>query len=212
MKKQKTQNWLHYQNGWALKMILIKQQNWLTIFEMIQTMPNQVLAINVFDDLEKLINDIRNHKVKKESAIKRMKKSIAKLEQQRQKESIFQNKMIYVLYYLFNWFRLGKKPLLLNEKNPDQLKQPKWVYVSKERFNEILSTITKVKNDGLKTNVHGREITLDNAESLLKDIASGRERVQQYCWCRSNTVEANAHKKSRKNGRNFIAVKRNSRV
>ena len=69
---------------------------------MIQTMPNQVLAINVFDDLEKLINDIRNHKVKKESAIKRMKKSIAKLEQQRQKESIFQNKMIYVLYYLFN--------------------------------------------------------------------------------------------------------------
>ena len=45
----------------------------------------------------------------------------------------------------------------------------------------MLSTITKVKNDGLKTNVHGREITLDNAESLLKDIASGRERVQQYC-------------------------------
>ena len=70
---------------------------------MIQTMPNQVLAINVFDDLAKLINDIRNHKVKKESAIKRMKKSIAKLEQQRQKEStVFQNKMIYVLYYLFN--------------------------------------------------------------------------------------------------------------
>ena len=64
---------------------------------MIQTMPNQVLAINVFDDLEKLINDIRNHKVKKESAIKRMKKSIAKLEQQRQKEStVFQNN------YLFN--------------------------------------------------------------------------------------------------------------
>ena len=76
---------------------------------------------------------------------------------------------------------MGKKALLLNEKNPDQLKQPKWVYVSNERFNEILSTITKVKNDGLKTNVHGREITLDNAESLLKDIASGRERVQQYC-------------------------------
>ena len=71
---------------------------------MIQTMPNQVLAINVFDDLEKLINDIRNHKVKKESAIKRMKKSIAKLEQQRQKEStVFQNKMIYVLYCLIDF-------------------------------------------------------------------------------------------------------------
>ena len=45
---------------------------------------------------------------------------------------------------------------------------PKWVNVTKERFNEILSTITKAKNVELKTNVDGREITLDNAESLLK--------------------------------------------
>ena len=57
--------------------------------------------------------------------------------------------MIYVLYYLFNSFDLGKKSLLFNEKNPDQLKLPKWVNVSKERFNEILSTITKAKDDGL---------------------------------------------------------------
>ena len=83
---------------------------------MIQTMPNQVLAINVFDDLEKLINDIRNHKVKKESAIKRMKKSIAKLEQQRQKEStVFQNKMIYVLYCLID-FVWVKKHYYLTKK------------------------------------------------------------------------------------------------
>ena len=81
--------------------------------------------------------------------------------------------MIYVLYYLFNSFDLGKKSLLFNEKNLDQLKLPKWVNVSKERFNEILSTITKAKDDGLKTNVDGREITLVNAESLLKGIASG---------------------------------------
>ena len=39
-------------------------------------------------------------------------------------------------------------------------------------FNEILSTITKAKEDGLKTNVDGGEITLDSAESLLKGIAS----------------------------------------
>ena len=55
--------------------------------------------------------------------------------------------MIYVVYYLFNSFGLGKKPLLFKEKNPDQLKLPKWVNVSKERFTEILSTITKAKND-----------------------------------------------------------------
>ena len=66
-----------------------------------------------------------------------------------------------------------KNRYYLREKNPDQLKLPKWVNVSKERFNEILSTITKAKDDGLKTNVDGREITLVNAESLLKGIASG---------------------------------------
>ena len=59
-------------------------------------------------------------KVKKESAIKRMKKSITELKQLRQKEStVFQNKMIHVLYYLFNSFRLSEKPLLFNEENPD---------------------------------------------------------------------------------------------
>ena len=69
---------------------------------------------------------------------------------------------------MFNSFGLGKKALLFNEKTPDQLKLPKWVNLSKERFNEILSINTKGKNNGLKTNVDGRGITLDNAESLLK--------------------------------------------
>ena len=63
---------------------------------------------------------------------------------------------------------MGKKALLFNEKTPDQLKLPKWVNLSKERFNEILSINTKAKNNGLKTNVDVRGITLDNAESLLK--------------------------------------------
>ena len=44
-------------------------------------------------------------------------KDIAELEQLRQREStIFQNKMIYVFYYLFNSFGLGEKPLLSNDK------------------------------------------------------------------------------------------------
>ena len=45
---------------------------------------------------------------------------------------------------------------------------PKWVNISKKRFNEILSTVTKTKNEGLTTNADGREITLDNPESLLR--------------------------------------------
>ena len=61
---------------------------------------------------------------------------------------------------------------VLPDKRLNESKLPKWVEVSKERFNEIPSTITKAKNDGLKTDVDGREITLDNAESLLKSIVS----------------------------------------
>ena len=65
-----------------------------------------------------MINEITNIKVKKEGAIKRMKKSISELVQLRQKEStVFQNKMIYGLYYLFNSFGLGEKSLLFNEKS-----------------------------------------------------------------------------------------------
>ena len=40
--------------------------------------------------------------------------------------------MIHVLYYLLNSFGLREKPLLFNEKNPDQLKLPKWVGARKE--------------------------------------------------------------------------------
>ena len=47
----------------------------------------------------------------------------------------------------------------------------KWVKASGKRFNKILSIITEAKNNGLKANVDGEEITLDKAESLLKDIS-----------------------------------------
>ena len=53
-----------------------------------------------------------------------------------------------------------------------KLKLPKWAKVSKKRFSEILIIITEAKNNGLKVNVDGEEITPDKAESLLKDISS----------------------------------------
>ena len=92
---------------------------------------------------------------------------------------------------------------------------PKWVKLSKERFNEILSTITEPKNNGFKINVDGNEITLDNAESVLKDQGSGKigsrefKKVQQYCWwCRKYIKDAKAYKKSNWNDKNFITAKR----
>ena len=66
----------------------------------------------------------------------------------------------------------------------DKLKLSKWVKVSEKRFNEILNTITKAKNNGLKINVNGKEITLDKAKSLLKEIGSekidGHEFKEKY--------------------------------
>ena len=51
---------------------------------------------------------------------------------------------------------------------------PKWIKVSEKRFNEILNTVTKAKNNGLKVNVDGREISPDKVKSLLKDVGSGK--------------------------------------
>ena len=43
----------------------------------------------------------------------------------------------------------------------------------RKKINGILSTVTKAKNEGLRTNVDGREITLDNTKKLLKDLGNG---------------------------------------
>ena len=80
----------------------------------------------VFDDLEKLINDISNNKVKKESEIKRIEKKFSRVKATKaNKSTVFQNKMIYVVYYLFNSFGLGKKPLLFKGKKPRSIKTTK---------------------------------------------------------------------------------------
>ena len=80
--------------------------------------------------------------------------------------------MIDVVCQLFNTFEMKTKP--------GRLMLPKWIKVSEKRFNEILSTVTEAKNNGFKTNVNGREITLDNAENLLKDTGSGKINKREF--------------------------------
>ena len=48
----------------------------------------------------------------------------------------------------------------------DKLKLPKWVKVSKERFNEILSIFTEPKSNKLKTSV--------DKKSFLKGLINGK--------------------------------------
>ena len=121
----------------------------------------------VFNNLDKLINDIKKQKKLQEKIpLKKIKNIVSDLDQQKQKEStVFQNKMIDVVYYLFNSLGISSQP--------GRSRLSKWVKVSKEKFNEILSTITKAKNKELRTNIDGKEITLDSTEKLLKDLGNG---------------------------------------
>ena len=120
----------------------------------------------VFNNLDKLINGIKNIKTTRKNTAEKIKNIVSNLDQERQKEStVFQNKMINIVYYLFNSLGISSQP--------GRLMLPEWVNVSEKRFNEILSTVTAVKNEGLRTNVDGGEITLDNTASLLKDLGKG---------------------------------------
>ena len=153
--------WLHSKNDFkeAIKLI-----------EDIRADTNNVKSSSgdkkVFNNLDKLINDIKNKKTTRNNTIEKIKNIVSDLDQQRQKEStVFQNKMIDVVYYLFNSLGISSKP--------GRLMLPKWIKISERRFNEILGTTTKAKSERLRTNVDGREITLDNTESLLKDLGNG---------------------------------------
>ena len=64
----------------------------------------------VFNDLNKLIIDINNNKVKKEGAVKRLNKSIPDLDQLKQKQNIIlRNKMVQAVYLLYNSFGFNKE-------------------------------------------------------------------------------------------------------
>ena len=66
-------------------------------------MLNQVLAMKFFNNLDKLINDIKNKETKRKNTIEKIRNIVSDLDQQRQKEKIvFQNKMIDFVYFLFN--------------------------------------------------------------------------------------------------------------
>ena len=87
--------------------------------------------------------------------------------------------MTDVVYYLFNSLGISSQP--------GRLMLLKWVKVREEVFNKILNTVTEAKNKGFKANANGREITLDNAESLLKGLGSGLIDCQEF-FKKSTTI------------------------
>ena len=61
--------------------------------------------------MNELVNNIKNKKTTRKSTIKKMRNIVSDLDQQREKESIaFRNKMIGVVYYLFNSLGISSQP------------------------------------------------------------------------------------------------------
>ena len=92
----------------------------------------------VFNDLNRLITDINNNQVKKEDVAERLNKSISDLDQLKQKQSTaFQNKLIHVVYQLFNSFGFNKEfaPLfsqIKSEQTEEKMQIPLWFKINKQ--------------------------------------------------------------------------------
>ena len=112
----------------------------------------------VFNDLNKLIIDINNNKVKKEDAVERLNKSISDLDQLKQKQStVLRNKMVQVVYQLFNSFGFNKEFELLFTKKLDQI--PLCFRVNKSKFDELKSDIYDNQNNkDFKITVHEKNV------------------------------------------------------
>ena len=112
----------------------------------------------VFNDLNKLIIDINNNKVKKEDAVERLNKSISDLDQLKQKQStVLRNKMVQVVYQLFNSFGFNKEFEPLFTKKLDQI--PLWFRINKSDFDELKSDIYDNQNNkDFKITVHEKNV------------------------------------------------------
>ena len=132
-----------------------------------------------FNDLNKLIIDINNNKVIKEDAVERLNKRISDLDQLKQKQSaVFQNKMIHVVYQLFNSFGFNKEliPLFYIIKSEQTEEEP--VKLKIESFSERSKSATKeptqLKQIDLNELTKPLWIKLlrSNLTSLVKDVVN----------------------------------------
>ena len=112
----------------------------------------------VFNDLNKLIIDINNNKVKKEDAVERLNKSISDLDQLKQKQStVLRNKMIQVVYQLFN----------SSQYTEEKMEIPLWFKINKSEFDNITSDIYDNQNNkDFKITINKKTYDLKNAKKF----------------------------------------------
>ena len=129
----------------------------------------------VVNDLNKFITDISNNKTKEKDATKGLEKSIFELSQLTQKEkTVFQNKMIQVVYQLFNSFGFNKEfaPLLLCKKESEQteenIQKPLWFKINKPEFDELTGDIyNNQDNKDLIITINKKNYDLKNEKKKI---------------------------------------------
>ena len=123
---------------------------------------------NVFK-LNKLIIDINNNKVEREDAVERFNKSISDLDQLGQKQSTaLQNKMIQVVYQLFDSFGFNKEFVpSFSPKESEQIKEniergpqkPLWFKINKPEFEELTRDIyNNQDNEDFKITINKKNV------------------------------------------------------
>ena len=134
---------------------------------------------DIFNDLNKLIIDINNNKVKKVDAVERLNKSISDLGQLKQKQSTaFQNKLIHVVYQLFNSFGFNKgfTPLFYQIKSEKTEEEPVSLKIKSlsERSKSGTKEPTQLKQIDFNeiTKSLWFNLSRSNLASLVKDVVN----------------------------------------
>ena len=128
----------------------------------------------VFNDLNKLIIDINNNKVKKEDAVEQLNKSISDLDQPKQKQStVLRKKMVQVVYQLFNSFGFNKEFELLFTEKLDQI--PLWIRINKPDFDELISDIFNNQNSkDFEITITKKAYDLKNAKTFWTKVTTSK--------------------------------------
>ena len=135
----------------------------------------------VFNDLNRLITDINNNQVKKEDVAERLNKSISDLDQLKQKQSTaFQNKLIHVVYQLFNSFGFNKEfaPLfsqIKSEQTEEKMQIPLWFKINKPEFDELTSDIYDNQNNkDFIITINKKTYDLKNAKKIWAKVTTNK--------------------------------------
>ena len=142
---------------------------------------NHVVTLynNYFNSYEKMIIDTSNNKIKEKDAAIRFEKSMFDLTQLRQEEkTVFQNKMILVVYQLFNSFGFKKDfAPLFSEKESEQTKEkvqkPLWFEINKPKFSKLTRDIyDNQDNKDFKNMINKRTYDLKNAKEFWMEVTT----------------------------------------